>query len=270
MNPLVSIITPSLNQARFIPFAIRSIQAQTYAPIEHIVVDGGSIDGTLAILQDTQNIVWTSAPDGGQVEALEKGFKKARGEILAWLNADDVFYPDTVECAVEAMRSTGADLVYGDLDIIDENGKWLRTFRGIPFDFRVLLYGINYIGQQTVFFRRQLWEKVGYIRSDLNNAFDYELWLRMVQYGRFVYVPKLRAQIRHHPAAKSFRCARITAEETVRIRSEYWDRGGWPRLFANPCLFWIPHLMYRLKRQFILLRSNEHTKGSSSNPGHAS
>jgi glycosyltransferase involved in cell wall biosynthesis len=231
-TPRVSIITPSFNQARFLMATLRSVHDQDYANIEHIVVDGGSTDGTIELLKAAPGIRWVSERDRGQVDAINKGFAMATGDILAWLNSDDTISLGAVRIAVEALERTGADLVYGDLRIIDQDGSHLRMFYGIPFDYRVLLYGLYYIGQQSVFFRRTLVEKAGPLRTEFDNAFDYELWLRMARQGRLEYEPRLRGQIRKHAAAKSIAAAERTWDETRRIRLEYWQTGGLPRVLA--------------------------------------
>jgi glycosyltransferase involved in cell wall biosynthesis len=248
-DPKVSIITPSFNQAQFLPETLRCVREQDYRPIEHLVVDGGSTDGSRNILNAAPGIRWLSEPDRGQVDALNKGFRLATGEILAWLNSDDTMNRDCVRLAVAALESTGADLVYGDLEIVDEAGKQLRPFRGIPFDYNILLYGINYIGQQTVFFRRSLLDKTGPLREEFDNAFDYELWLRMARHGRLVYIPELRAQIRKHPGAKSITAAERTRADTTRLRAEYWESGGLPEFLQNQPWFTPLNYYYRLKRQ---------------------
>ena len=254
-DPLVSIVTPSFNQAQFLPQTLASIRAQNYPAIEHIVVDGGSTDGSVDILRAAPGIRWISERDHGQVDALNKGFAMATGEILAWVNSDDTMNRDAVDIAVRALEQTGADLVYGDLDIIDDKGKLIRESYGVPFDFRILLYGINYIGQQTVFFRRGLLRCAGPLREEFDNVFDYELWLRMAQHGKLVHVPGLRAQIRKHPAAKSIARAELTRRETDRVRAEYWQRGGLPASFRRQPLFLGVNHWYRLKRQLLIPRS---------------
>jgi glycosyltransferase involved in cell wall biosynthesis len=253
----VSIITPSFNQARFLPATLASVRQQDYPHIEHIVVDGGSTDGSVAILRAATGIRWVSEPDQGQVDALNKGFRLATGQILAWLNSDDTMNPDCVRLAVETLERTGADLVSGDLDLVDEQGALIREFRGIPFDLPVLLYGINYIGQQTTFFRRSLWEKAGPLRAEFDNAFDYELWLRQARHGRFVYEPRLRAQIRKHPAAKSIAAAAVTLREVQRIRAEYWTDGGLPGWLRQQPWWVAVNYWYRLKRQWRIRRGEQ-------------
>ena len=247
--PKVSIVTPSFNQARYLPLTLQCVREQDYPDIEHIVVDGGSTDGTLDILRGAPGIRWVSEHDHGQVDALNKGFKMCTGEILAWLNSDDTMNRNTVSTAVGALLRTGADLVYGNLEIVDEHGKFRRMSHGIPFDFRILLYGINYIGQQTVFFRRELLERVGPLREEFDNGFDYELWLRMAQHGKLVYAPGLRAQIRFHAEAKSVARGSVTQTDRGKIVAEYWVRGGLPAMFQRRPWSAILNLWYRLKRQ---------------------
>ena len=138
--PLVTIITPSLNQGRFLPDTLRSVRNQDHPAIEHIVVDGRSTDGSVDTLHAAPGIRWISEPDRGPVDALNKGFALATGDFLGWLNADDTFHSDTVSAAVRAFADSGADVVYGDLEMVDEPGT--RVFKmcwGIPFDLRVLL-----------------------------------------------------------------------------------------------------------------------------------
>jgi glycosyltransferase involved in cell wall biosynthesis len=252
VTPKVSIVTPSFNQARYLPQTLQCIREQDYPDIEHIVVDGGSTDGTLEILRDAPGIRWSSERDHGQVDALNKGFKMCTGDILAWLNSDDTMNRNTVSAAVGALQRTGADLVYGDVDIVDEHGELQGVSRGIPFDFRVLLCGIDYIGQQTVFFRRELLERSGPLREELDNGFDYELWLRMAQHGELAYAPEIRAQIRVHPAAKSITRVDVSRANRKRIRAEYWKQTGLPAILRTPPLSWGTKSYYRVKRKWLV------------------
>jgi glycosyltransferase involved in cell wall biosynthesis len=257
VTPRVSIVTPSFNQVAFLAQTLQSVRAQDYPDIEHIVVDGGSTDGSVDILRAAPNIRWISERDHGQVDALNKGFAMATGEILAWLNSDDTMFPNTVSAAVAALERTGADMVYGDLEIVGEHGEILRDFFGVPFDFRVLLYGIDYIGQQTTFFRRALLEKAGPLREDLDNGFDYELWLRMAQHGRLVYDPSVRARIRKHAGAKSIARSSVTRADEEKIRIEYWSVGGLPRWMARGMPWVVVNRYFRLKRQLKIRQKSE-------------
>ena len=256
-EPLVSIVTPSFNPARFLPQTLASVRAQDYLGIEHIVVDGGSTDGSVDILRAAPGIRWVSEPDHGQVDALNKGFAMTTGEVLAWVNSDDTISPQAVRIAVEALQRTNADLVYGDVRIIDQDGTHIRIFYGIPFDYRVLLYGINYIGQQSVFFRRTLLDKAGPLRAEFDNAFDYELWLRMARHGRLEYVPELRGQIRVHANAKSIARSPVTRADEEEIRAEYWSVGGLPRWMARGMPWFVVNRYFRLKRQLKIRQKSE-------------
>jgi glycosyltransferase involved in cell wall biosynthesis len=148
-------------------------------------------------------------------------------------------------------------MVYGDVRIIAQDGMHLRMFYGIPFDYRVLLYGIDYIGQQSVFFRRSLLEKAGPLRLEYDNGFDYELWLRMALHGRLEYVPELRGQIRVHPEAKSIALAQRTWADTDRIRLEYWRQGGLPRFISWRPFAKLVNWYYRLKRLRRIRRDSQ-------------
>jgi glycosyltransferase involved in cell wall biosynthesis len=255
--PKVSIITPSFNQGRFLPETFRSLARQDYPNIEHIVIDGGSTDGTVDLLKAAPGIRWVSEKDQGQIDALNKGFAMATGDILAWLNSDDTVSPGAVRIAVEALERTGADLVYGDVRLVDQDSTHERMFYGIPFDYRILLYGIDYIGQQSVFFRRALLERAGPLLPEFDNAFDYELWLRMARHGRLVYVPQLRGQIRKHAAAKSIAAAHRTWTETRRIRREYWKTGGLPIFLSWRPLAAPINWYYRFKRLWRIRKLSE-------------
>jgi len=252
VTPKVSIVTPSFNQARYLPQTLQCVREQDYQDVEHIVVDGGSTDGTLEILRDAPGIRWSSERDRGQVDALNKGFKMCAGEILAWLNSDDTMNRNTVSAAVGALQRTGADLVYGDVEVVDEQGKLLGVSYGIPFNFRVLLAGIDYIGQQTVFFRHELLERAGPLREEFDNGFDYELWVRMAQHGKLAYAPEIRAQIRVHPASKSVTRVDVSRANRKRIRAEYWERTGLPAILLTPSLFWATTSYYRVKRKWLV------------------
>lgn len=260
LSPKVSIVTPSFNQARFLPQTLANIRAQDYPAIENVVVDGGSTDGSVDILRAAPNIRWISERDHGQVDALNKGFAMATGEILAWLNSDDILNPHAVRIAVEAMQRTGADMVYGDVRIIAQDGAHIRMFYGIPFDYRLLLYGINYVGQQSVFFSRALLDRAGPLRLEYDNSFDFELWLRMAKYGKLLYVPELRGAIRVHPTAKSIAANDRTWSDTRQIRREYWRQGGLPQFLSWRPLAAMVGWYYRAKRLWRIRKASQSSR----------
>jgi glycosyltransferase involved in cell wall biosynthesis len=228
-KPVVSVVTPSYQQGRFIGQTLESIRNQSYQPIEHIVRDGGSTDETIQVLKSAGSSVrWTSAPDGGQTEALNHGLADARGEILGWVNSDDYLYRNAVARAVEVMMATGADAVYGRCLLVDENGKEIGFYHTEPFSYHALLTR-NIIAQPALFFRRAMYERFGPLDESLRFSMDYEYWLRCSREAKFVYVPELFAGYRIHTRAKTTTAARAQAAEANRFRFRY-GRGvlpGW-------------------------------------------
>jgi glycosyltransferase involved in cell wall biosynthesis len=179
-KPLVSIITPSLNQGTYIAQAISSVGEQEYPHVEHIIVDGGSTDETLDVIrsyEDIYDLRWISEPDGGMYEAINKGLHMARGEILAYLNSDDQYFPWTVSTVVEAMDAhPNAGFVFGDMLSVDEGAEWGMLFFSPPFGracARRPLY------QPTVFWRRSVFEDCGGFDESLQCASDYDYWMRI-------------------------------------------------------------------------------------------
>ena len=176
--PLVSIVTPSYNSFPYIQETVESVQMQDYPHIEHIVIDGGSTDGTVEFLQEQPDIIWVSEPDRGQSHALNKGFRRARGEIIGWLNADDTYQPGAVSTAVQFLLAhEEVDLVYSDLQIIDENSQPVGVTKAQPFDLNTFIFS-NYINQPTVFMLRRVIEKLRGVDENLHYTMDRELWLR--------------------------------------------------------------------------------------------
>jgi glycosyltransferase involved in cell wall biosynthesis len=203
---LVSIVTPSLNQAQYLREALDSVHAQTHAPIEHIVVDGGSTDGTLDVLAQYDGVRWDSEPDRGQSHALNKGFTLAKGEILGWLNADDAYEPDAVAQAVAAIHATGAALVYADVTRVNDDGVNPRRIRSRPaFDVWTELNLGCGIYSPAVFFTRKALSAVGPLDESLHLTMDYDLWLRIGKRFPVRRVDAIWAVQRIHDEAKTMR-----------------------------------------------------------------
>jgi len=203
-RPLVSIVTPSLDQGRYIERAIESVLEQTYTQTEHVVVDGGSTDGTLDVLRRHEHLRWVSEPDRGQAHALNKGFTTARGDILGWLNSDDYYLPNAVEEAVEALRVSGAAVVYADVERVDDDDRNPRRIRSRPsFDlWTELNFGCG-IYSPSVFFTRAALDAVGGLDESLQYVMDYDLWLRIGRLLPVHHVDAVWAVHRLHDAAKS-------------------------------------------------------------------
>ena len=203
----VSIITPSLNQGRFIESAIRSVldQALVHRELEYVVVDGGSRDDTVEILsRSCQRLRWLSEPDRGQADAINKGLRMTSGDIIGWLNSDDIYYPDAVQSACDFLDSQPlVDVVYGKADEIDEAGAVLAPYPTEAFDPR-RLQDTCFLCQPAVFFRRRVVERFGGLDERLHYVLDYEYWLRLALGGaRFAHVGETWAAWRLYPGIKS-------------------------------------------------------------------
>ena len=201
-NPLVSVVTPSFNTKQFLPAAIDSVLTQDYPAIELIVMDGGSTDGTLEILEQYGNrLRFSSAPDNGPPDAIHKGMASARGEILVWLNADDTFQPGAIRHAVDFLTShPDVDVVYGDGWWIDEDSRPLSPYPSLPFDASVLTRDC-FICQPAAFIRAKAYHECP-LNPQQRFSFDYDLWIRMAAQGvRFAYIKEHLANTRMHGGA---------------------------------------------------------------------
>lgn len=204
-GPLVTIVTPSLNQGRFIEQTILSVKNQTYPNIEHIVVDGGSTDETLDILRKySDSLIWISEPDEGQSDAINKGWRMAKGEILGWLNSDDTYMPWAVQTAINFLsENPGIGMVYGGCNIIDERGKVTGQCVATEFDLAEMLCNRGGVAQPAAFLRRALLDEVGYLDTNLHLAMDFDLWIRIGLRFKVKYIPQLLANFRMCPGTKS-------------------------------------------------------------------
>ena len=214
----VSILTPSFNSGRFLEQTIKSVQIQDYQRIEHIVIDGGSVDETQDILKRYSNaITWISEPDNGQSDALCKGFDISKGEIIGWINADDIYTPGTISRATRFFDEyPQVDVVYSGCFLIDEVGRVIQTWQTHDFSLKDLLFGDYFIHQPTIFLRRQVIEKAGFVNASLHYVMDYELWLRLGRNFRFGVVPGVGAGFRIHTKSKTLSQAiKFNAERLV-------------------------------------------------------
>jgi glycosyltransferase involved in cell wall biosynthesis len=203
-QPLVSIVTPSYNMARYLPEAIESILSQDYPRLEYIVVDGGSTDRSLEILRSYgDRLRLITGKDKGPSEAAWRGFREATGEIFVWLNADDLFLPGAVRTAAGYLQSHPAvDAVYGEGYWIDEAGKTISRYPTRPWDPKILELDC-FICQPAAFLRASSYRRCE-LDPDVNRSFDYDLWIRMAKQGfRFDSIPDYLANSRMHSGAKT-------------------------------------------------------------------
>lgn len=205
--PLVSIITPSFNQAEYLEATIQSVLTQDYPRIEYIVIDGGSTDGSVDVIQKYQNRLafWVSEQDKGQTDAINKGFNRAKGDILAWINSDDTYNPKAVgEAVLYLIENPDVAMVYADCDFIDEQGRVIGKFASRQTDYKKLRQGYVHIPQQTMFFRAKYWKEVGPLDPSFYFAMDYDLWVRIAARAPIKYLPgRTWANFRIHTSSKT-------------------------------------------------------------------
>lgn len=217
-----SIITPSYNQAQYLPTCLRSVGLQTHRDLEHIVVDGGSKDGSQDVLRDFQTgdsrLRFTSGPDKGQGDAVNKGFAAATGDIIAWINSDDYYYSPTVFETVARFfaEHPGIDFVYGGMVWVDGHNRPLTVRLPPRFDWP-RLFSIAYIGNTNAFFRRAVIDK-HHIDIDLHYVLDHEFVLRATRDFRTAPLAELLACFRVHPVAKTQTMTEVVKNQERRRR----------------------------------------------------
>ena len=201
----VSIITPSYNQGHFIERTLKSVANQTGGDIEHIVMDGGSTDNTIEILkQFSSSVKWVSEEDNGQADAVNKGIRMCDGEIIGWLNSDDMFYPGAIEKITDFFElNPDIEVVYGMADHIDKEDQAFEQYPTEEWDFERLKYTC-FISQPALFFRRRVIEEQGLLDESLQYCMDYEYWLRLGKAGvRFAFLPEKLAGSRLYAENKT-------------------------------------------------------------------
>jgi glycosyltransferase involved in cell wall biosynthesis len=224
MSPILSIVTPSLNQASFLEETIQSVLQQRYEPPEYCVVDGGSRDASVEILRRHGNAIrWVSEPDRGQADAIIKGFRMTRGDILGWLNADDLYSPGALrEVARYFQEEPDLMLLYGNAHHVDELGNFLETYPTRDFDLAALAYHC-FICQPASFFRRSLLEAVGGLDTSLQYAMDLDLWIRFGKlkeknaHWKFKHIPQVLALSRMHSSNKTLSHRQQSLEEIMAV-----------------------------------------------------
>lgn len=213
--PRITIVTPSFNQGRFLTQTIESALRQQYENLEYLVIDGGSTDGSVDIIKRYENRLhsWVSEPDEGQADAIAKGFARSTGEIMGWLNADDLLLPDALFRVAHAFsQSRDIQMTYGDIVVVNELGQMQNTRMQTPARFETLYYGNQIINQEAVFWTRELYNRVGGLNRHLQYALDYDLWIRMSRLTMPHHIPAILAAFRQHPLQKSQRMDRYIDE----------------------------------------------------------
>lgn len=235
MQSRISIVTPSYNHARFIERTVKSVIGQRYPNLEYIVMDGGSMDGTQKLLAPyrSQLADLVSAKDGGQSDAIGRGFEKTTGDIMAWINSDDMLAPGTLDYVNRYFAShPNVDAIYSHRLAVDADDRaiwyWLLPRHS---DYHMSRW--DFIPQETCFWRRSLWERAGNLDRSFQFAMDYDLFVRYMRAGRFRRVNRFLAAFRQHADAKTTQVFdTIGRQEIQRI----WDANGFRRRFFHKVL----------------------------------
>lgn len=244
--PRITVITPSYNQGQYLEATIQSVIAQRYPNIEYIIRDGGSTDNSIAIIRKYEPWIshWTSEPDGGPADAINRAFAGATGDILAWLNSDDMYLPGALHAAAEVfMTLPEVDLVYGEGWYIDERGHRIEPCRFVRRRFeRLYLVNKDPILQPAAFWKRSLWESTGPLDTSLRWVFDWEWFIRAHDRGRFHYLPIELANYRVQPEALTRTGGLSRQLEHGRVTRRY---GAW----------WHPNHIVQQARRFDAIGS---------------
>jgi glycosyltransferase involved in cell wall biosynthesis len=219
--PKLSIITPSYNQASFLDQTIKSVLDQNYPDLDYIIMDGGSQDGSVEVIKRHQAKLsfWESVRDKGQVDAINKGLRRATGDWVGWQNSDDYYLPGAFQSfAKAAQQNPDADLIIADIVLVDEVGKEIRDLRYVRPTFDSVFSEGMVLANQAAFWRRSLHERIGYLNESYNCSFDYDWFLRVLAVGKAVHVREHWGCFRYHDAAKTSTLAARFAEENRMIR----------------------------------------------------
>ena len=228
--PKISVVTPSYNQAAFLEETIRSVLLQGYPNLEYIVIDGGSTDGSVDIIEkyDPSIDQWVSESDRGQSHAINKGFERAYGNILAWLNSDDIYLPGALAHVAQCFAEhPGTDVLVGEAQKVREDGTVVYTASPPELSFESFLHwqngetGTHNFLQPACFFSREAWETCGPLREDLHYCMDVDLWLKMVQRLQFAATERRLAIAKAHDQAKTTGETERTTVEVGLLMAEY-------------------------------------------------
>lgn len=227
-KPLVSIVTPVFNGRLYLEETIRSVIGQTYDNVEYIIIDGGSTDGSLEVIRKYENKIdyWLTDQDSGVYEAINKGFKNASGDILAYLNCDDLYYPDSVKMAVEYFKThLFAELIYGNCDFIGAKGEFLYTYRYPKFRFRSFIsLNVSSISQQATFWRSRIHKKIGYFDTTFKLCGDFDFYAKAGKDCRIDYINVILARYRLHDKSLTALYGHRNRDEVNMIHRRYHNR----------------------------------------------
>jgi glycosyltransferase involved in cell wall biosynthesis len=245
-----SIITPSYNQGRFLQDCIGSVLSQSGVEVEHIVADAGSTDETLEVLSRHPHLVWTSEPDDGMSDGINKGFARATGDWVMWLNCDDFLLPGALAKVAEYIaRHPAADIVHGDCEYIEEDKTPIRRKYDTPVDEWDLFFVGCIIPSTSAFYRREIIDAGHLLDVSYKNCMDWEFYLRLVREGfRFGYVPELLAAFRWYEESTTSKNWQRMIEEGLRCQREHIAARGFPALLGNQMLLKTLRRAFQVRR----------------------
>jgi glycosyltransferase involved in cell wall biosynthesis len=245
----ISIITPNFNQGRFIRDCIESVRTQTGVEWEHIIMDAASTDGTVSILKEYPHLKWVSEKDKGMCDGINKGFLRAEGDLVMWLNADDYLLPGALEkVAAFAEKNPDADVIYGECIFVTESKEPIRRKREHNFDFQILLFYGCYIPSTSTFLRRKIITDGELLDLSYRVVMDFEYYVRLSERGyRFKFLPEALACFRWHASNTSTSDSKARYRERLRVQQEYLRRHG-KNFMANEKVIWSLWKFYKIKR----------------------
>lgn len=245
-HPKITIITPSYNQGKYLEETIRSVLDQNYPHLEYLIFDGGSTDNSLEIIRkyETRLTFWKSEKDKGQSDAINKGLRIATGDIIGWLNSDDLLVPGSLFKIAEAFQQSSTHIIFSPINMIDADSRINSTSDRKIMDFKSMLFGSQVVNQEGIFWRRIVHERVGYIDISLNFAMDYDFFLRCCMQFKPTHVPQILASHRKHSAQKT-NTTDAYFKEMTELRLKYKKAFGYGTLYFRINSF------YQSKRRII-------------------
>jgi glycosyltransferase involved in cell wall biosynthesis len=234
--PRISIVTACLNRASFLEATIRSVLLQGYPNLEYVIIDGGSKDQSLEVIEKYSPWLsyWVSEPDRGHVHALNKGFMRTHGDVVGWLNADDLFATGAFALVGESASDLQiSPILIGDCLCLDEHGESLRTFVGAPQTLEDIIQCRVVLPQPSIFFARYLFERFGYLEESLDLSMDYEFFLRVASTYPFRYIPHTLSIMRDHPENKTTRAFLPMVKQILSVSRRYWGSPHTPAYWGR-------------------------------------
>lgn len=223
--PKISIVTPSYNQGQFLEETIRSVLLQNYPNLEYIIMDGGSTDNSVEIIKKYEPWLtyWVSEKDGGQADAIFRGFERTTGEIVAWINSDDYYLQAALNCVGRSFASNPSEeMLVGGGVVVDEDGNMIRKYYSFPQDYNSLLHGGQFFMQMSTFWRKNAYISSGEIDVSFKFCFDYDLFIRLASRRNPIGVAKMLSAFRYHNTSKSSTIWEAVALPEIKIiRNRY-------------------------------------------------